>query len=572
MKALTVKVIILLLVTLMVIGTVGTAAAQEGDVLNILYWQAVSTMNPYLSGGTKDIHASSMVLEPLAVWNPDGEMMPRLAVDIPTVANGGVAEDLMSITWTLRDDVVWADGTPVTTDDVIFTWEYCTNPEGGCASAQNYDDIESVEAGEGNTITITFNVVKPFPYDPFVSAVAPIIQKTQFEDCLGAAAAQCTDANFNPIGTGPYMVDEFRANDVVTFVANPNYREEGKPYFQNVVFKGGGDAESAARAVLETGEADYAWNLQISPAVLTQMEDAGNGTVVTAFTASIERIQVNQTNPSPDLGDNRSLYMAGENPHPFLTHPAVKQAMSISIDRNIIAEQLYGNGGKGTCNYINGPAAVVSTNNDACLVQDIEGAKALLDEAGIVDTDGDGIRELDGVPLSVLYQTSTNAVRQSTQALVKQWWEEIGIETELRNIDAAVFFGGDPSSPDTYQKFYADIEMFTSGPSGTDPTSFVVRYTCAEMPGPDNGWLGRNEIRFCNEEYDALYNELLVTGDQDARAELVIAMNDLIVQDGALIPVTFRGDVSAHNNTLEGVWINGWDSEMWNVQDWTRAG
>jgi peptide/nickel transport system substrate-binding protein len=312
LKALTVKVIILLLVTLMVIGTVGTAAAQDGDVLNILYWQAVSTMNPYLSGGTKDIHASSMVLEPLAVWNPDGEMVPRLAAEIPTVANGDVAEDLMSITWTLRDDVVWADGTPVTTDDVIFSWEYCTHPEGGCASAQNYDDIESVVAGEGNTITINFNVVKPFPYDPFVSAVAPIIQKAQFEDCLGAAAAQCTDANFNPIGTGPYMVDEFRANDVVTFVANPNYREEGKPYFQNVVFKGGGDAESAARAVLETGEADYAWNLQISPAVLTQMEAAGNGTVVTAFTASIERIQVNQTNPSPDLGENRSLYMDGQ--------------------------------------------------------------------------------------------------------------------------------------------------------------------------------------------------------------------------------------------------------------------
>lgn len=566
------RIISVALIALVAFGAFGGVAAQEGDVLNILYWQAVSTMNPYLSGGTKDIHGSSMVLEPLAGWNPDGELIPRLAVDIPTIENGGFAEDLMSITWTLRDDIVWSDGTPVTPEDVIFTWEYCTHPEGGCASLDSYSDIESVVAGEGNTITINYEVVKPFPYEAFVGAVAPIIQKAQFADCLGAAAAQCTDANFNPIGTGPYMVDEFRANDVVTFVANPNYREEGKPYFQNVVFKGGGDAESAARAVLETGEADYAWNLQISPQVLSSMEAAGNGTVVTAFTASIERIQLNQTNPDPDLGENRSLYMDGQNPHPFLTHPAVKRAMGMAIDRNLIAEQLYGNGGRGTCNYINGPAAVVSPNNDDCLVQDIEGAKALLDEAGIVDTDGDGVRELDGVPLSVLFQTSTNAVRQSTQALVKQWWEEIGIATELRNIDAAVYFGGDPASPDTYQKFFADVEMFTSGPSGTDMTSYVQRYTCDQMPGPDNGWLGLNELRFCNEEYDALYEQLLVTGDQEERAQIIIAMNDIIVQDGAKIPLVFRGDVSAHSNTLEGVWINGWDSEMWNVQDWTRAG
>ena len=192
----------ILLVVLITIGALGGVAAQEGDTLNILYWQAVSTMNPYLSGGTKDIHASSMVLEPLAVWNPDGELIPRLAADIPTIENGGFAEDLMSITWTVRDDIVWSDGTPLTVDDVIFSWEYCTHPEAGCASINFYDDIESVVAGEGNTITINFEVVKPFPYDPFVSAQAPIIQKAQFENCLGAEAAQCTEANFYPIGTG----------------------------------------------------------------------------------------------------------------------------------------------------------------------------------------------------------------------------------------------------------------------------------------------------------------------------------------------------------------------------------
>ena len=113
--------------------------------------------------------------------------------------------------------------------------------------------------------------------------MTPIIQKAQFEDCIGAASLECSEENFGPIGTGPYVVEDFRVNDVVTYTANPNFREEGKPYFSRQVFKGGGDAESAARAVLETGEADYAWNLQISPAVLSAMEAAGNGTVIAGF-------------------------------------------------------------------------------------------------------------------------------------------------------------------------------------------------------------------------------------------------------------------------------------------------
>ena len=187
-------------------------------------------------------------------------MVPDLAEFIPTLENGGVSEDLTTITWKLKDGVVWSDGSPLTVDDLIFTWEYCTHEEGGCSTKHFYNDVVSMEDIGGNQIKITFGVAKPNPYDPFVSQSAPILQQAQFADCMGAMMSACTDQNFAPIGTGPFMVDEFRPNDVVTYVANPNYREEGKPHFDRVVFKGGGDAESAARAVLETGEADYAWN------------------------------------------------------------------------------------------------------------------------------------------------------------------------------------------------------------------------------------------------------------------------------------------------------------------------
>jgi peptide/nickel transport system substrate-binding protein len=571
MKRSNLRIVSVLLLLLAFSGALSLVSAQE-DTLNILYWQAPSTMNFYLAGGTKEIDASSLTLEPLARYNENGEMIPWLVEEIPTVENGGVSEDLTQITWKITPGLLWSDGTPFTSADVIFTWQYCTDEATGCSYAEKFDDITSIEAVDDTTVTITFGVPKPFPYSPFVGQESSVLQKAQFEACIGAAAQGCTDQNFNPIGTGPYVVEEFRANDVITFVANPNYRVEGKPSFQRVVFKGGGDAESAARAVLETGEADYAWNLQIAPEILNSMAGAGLGQVLVAFGTSVERIHLNQTNPDPALGEMRSVWVEdGSNAHPFLTDPVVWQAMSMAIDRGLIASQLYGAAGQPTCNVLPAPPIYASTNNDACLTQDIAGAVAMLDEAGIVDSDGDGIREYNGIPMRILYQTSTNAVRQSTQALIKQWWSEIGIEAELKNVDAAVFFGGDPASPDTYGKFYADVEMFTNNFAGTDPESYMAQFQCSSISGPDNNFLSSNLGRWCNPDYDALVAEMAQTSGVEARAAIAIQMNDLIVQSGALLPLVHRGDVSANSNALEGVLMNAWDAEPWNIADWTRA-
>ncbi|MYD09649.1 MAG: peptide ABC transporter substrate-binding protein [Chloroflexi bacterium] len=561
------------LALLFIISTLfgGVGVAQDTSEVTILYWQAASILNPYLSSGTKDNDASAIVLEPLANFGPDGALVPVLATEIPSPDNGGISDDLTSITWNLRDDVVWSDGTPFTSEDVVFSYDYCTHPDGGCVQSDEFEGIVSVEAMGPHQVTITFDAPKPYPFLPLVAQTTPILQKAQFGDCMGAEMAACTDANFAPIGTGPFMVEDFRPNDVVTYVRNPNFRDAdmGKPFFDRVVFKGGGDAESAARAVLETGEADYAWNLQISPAVLDSMEAAGNGQIAVAFGQAIETIWINPTDVSPD-NPNRSVWMAdGSNAHPFLTNQTITQAMSMAIDTTIIAEQLYGRSGYATCNFINAPAAAVSPNNPCD--QDIAGAIALLDEAGIVDTNGDGFREYNGHELRVQYQTSTNAVRQNTQALIKQWWSEIGIDTELRNIDAAVYFGGDPGSPDTFQKFYSDVEMYTTGSSSPDMEGFLGNNRCGQAPTPDNNWTGSNTPRFCNADYDAILDELSGTAGEAARAALFLQLNDLLVQEYALIPLVYRSSAaSAFHNSLGGVEMNGWDSEMWNIEDWYR--
>ena len=546
------------------------AQAERGASghLNIIYWQAPSILNPYLSGGTKDVEASSIVLESLARYNNEGILVPWLAESIPTVENGGVSADLMSITWTLREGLLWSDGTPVTSADVAFTAEYCMHPEGGCAQLRQFQDVEAVEIVDDRTVTVRFSVPKPVPYGPFVTQAAPILQRAQFENCTGTRAPECTDANFNPIGTGPFRVVEFRPNDVIQFEANPNYRDPALPHFQTITFKGGGDAASAGRAVMETGEMDYAWNLQLAPDVIATMAQGGRGVPISAFGTLVERLEVNLTNPSPDLPPETRSTRA--EPHPILSDIRVREALSLAIDRALLVEVGYGIAGQPSCNLVPAPAMFASTANDACLVQDMDRARALLDEAGWT-VGADGIRvNAEGTRLVLDYMTSTNAVRQDFQALIQQWWREIGVEANLRNINASVFFGGDPGSPDTFQKFYADISMYANNFAGTDPEQYLGAYRCGFEPRPETQWQGENINRFCDPAYDALHLQLAQTSNLEERARIARELNDILMQNFVIIPLVHRGRVDAHSNTLGGVVMNTWDTGLWNIAEWHR--
>ena len=546
------------------------AMAERGadGHVNVIYWQAPSIMNPYLSAGTKDIEAASVVIEPLGRFDQDGNMVAFLAEEIPTVENGGVSDDLKQITWKLKEGLMWSDGTPVTSADAKFTADYCMHPEGGCAQAAKFDGVDSIETPDDLTIVINFTDPKPNPYQAFMGGLSPILQAAQFADCLGAKAPECTEANFNPIGTGPFVVDEFRPNDVISLSANPNYRDPDKPAFATMTLKGGGDAAAAGRAVLETGEFDYAWNLQLAPEVIEEMAKGGKGTPVSGFGTLVERIEMNMTDPSSDLPEGERA--TEKHPHPILSDLKVRKALSMAIDRELLVEIGYGQAGRATCNLVPAPEMFASPNTD-CIGQDMEGAKALLEEAGWTDSDGDGIRDKDGEKLSLLFQTSTNAVRQDFQALIKQWWQEIGVETELRNVSGSGFFGGDPGSPDTFQKFYADVEMYANNFDGTDPEPYLAQHTCEKAPKPSSQWQGENINRYCDPEFDKLVNELGQTGELSKRAEIAIKLNEMLTKESyVIVPLVDRGRVSAHSNSLGGVVLNTWDSELWNVADWHR--
>ncbi|HMO57235.1 MAG TPA: peptide ABC transporter substrate-binding protein, partial [Roseiflexaceae bacterium] len=557
------------------------AGRGAGGTLRILYWQAPVFLNPHLAVGTKDFDAARLIVEPLAAMGPAGVPVPMLAAEIPTIENGGVSEDLTTVTWKLRNDILWSDGSPFTAADVVFTYNYCADPATACTTNSAFTGASAVEALDDYTVQITWAAPNANPYQMFVANNGGILQQAQFGNCIGAGAATdaaCQTANLAPIGTGPYKIREFRPGDVGIYEINENYRNPDQPFFTEVQFKGGGDATSAARAVFQTGDTDYAWNLQVEAAVLEQLiTQGGQGTLLSIKGSSVERIVVNFSNPDPALGDNRS---EPNQPHPFLTDLAVRQAMMLAIDRKTIAEQLYGPAGDPTCEIVTtlpyvDPADKFGGRNTCSLADgtpDFDGAKKLLEDAGWVDTNGNGSRDKNGVELVVSYQTTINPVRQRTQAIVKANLAQIGIVVNLRAIDASVFFSSDIGNPDTLGKFYADLQMYTNSYDQPDPQNYLEQWKGSEAGARANEWRLSNDGDYVNAEYDALFEQLTSTTDAEARIELIRQMNDILINDVAIIPLVARSQVtSGYNNKLQGLNGNPWDSEMWNVAEWSMA-
>lgn len=542
-----------------------TATAAADDTLRLLYWQAPTILNPHFSSGFKDSEASRITLEPLASFDAEGNMVLFLAAEEPTLDNGGVAADGTSVTWKLKEGITWSDGTPFTAEDVAFTYEFIVNPEVATVNAGTYELVERVEAIDDTTVQITFKEPNPAWYLVFTGTEGMVLPKHMFEDYNGPNGREAP-ANTMPVGTGPYRVTSFTPGDVIVFEANSNYRDADQLAFSRVELKGGGDATSAARAVLQTGDVDYANNLQVEAAILEQLEAAGQGEVVANFGSLVERVIINFTDPNQATADGETS--STEFPHPFFSDRLVRQAVNLALDRDTIAAQIYGPTGQATTNFLVAPDPFASGNTS--YDYDPEAAAALLDAAGWVDSNNNGTRDKDGQEMQVVFQTSVNPVRQKTQEIVKQSLEQIGIGVELKSIDASVYFSGDPASRETLDRFSADLQMFATGNTNPDPGSYMQTYTCDEIAQKANSWSGSNYARYCNPEYDALWQQAAATLDPEERQDLFIQMNDLLIEDAAVMPIVHRADVSGVSNRLTGINLTPWDLSTWNIAEWSR--
>ncbi|PYN96318.1 MAG: hypothetical protein DMD91_21920 [Candidatus Rokuibacteriota bacterium] len=416
-----------------IFASVGSAAAQPkpafaptkrggGGLVKTLWWQAPTLLNPHFANGTKDQDASRIFYEPLGTYDPDGNIVPILAAEVPSLQNGLVTKDGLSVTWRLRKNVAWHDGKPFTADDVVFNWEYVMDSATAAVTSGQYRDIARIDKLDAHTVKIVFKTPAPFWSAPFCGPTGMLIPKHLFEAFKGARSREAP-TNLKPVGTGPYRFVDFKPGDVVRGELNPTYHAVNRPFFDQIEMKGGGDAVSAVRAVIQTGEYDYAWNMQVEDDILKRLEQGGKGKAELALGGNIEHIQLNNTDPWKEVDGERSSI---KTTHPFLTDPAVRQALNLLVDRASVQEQIYGRAGIATANFLNAPSRVQSKNLKWEF--NVDKANQILDAAGW-KRGGDGVRTKDGRRLKLVYQTSINAPRQKNQQIVKQACSRAGIAT-----------------------------------------------------------------------------------------------------------------------------------------------
>jgi peptide/nickel transport system substrate-binding protein len=535
--------------------------AGGGGTLKLLWWQGPTLLNPHFAVGTKDQDGSRLFYEPLAAWDSKAELRAVLAAELPTRDNGGLAADGKSVTWKLKEGVQWHDSQPFTADDVVFNWAYARDPATAAVTTGSYNTV-TVEKIDQHTVKVSSETPMTFWADAFVGSNGMIIPKHLFEAYSGSKSREAP-TNLSPVGTGPYLFKDFRPGDLVTGVINPNYHQPHRPYFDAVEMKGGGDATSAARAVLQTGEYDLAWNLQVEDEVLSRLEAAGKGSIRVTEGGNLEMIQLNSTDPNVEVDGERSSI---KTVHPTLSDPAVRQAISLLVDRESVHKYIYGRGGAVTPNVVFNPARFKSSSTS--FEFNVDKAIAVLENAGW-KLGSDGIRAKDGKELKYLFQTSTNGPRQKTQQIVKQSFKKAGIEVELKSVISSVFFSSDVANPDTYPHFYADLQMYTTGPTLPDPQLWLQLFLSTEVAQKSNKWQGRNIPRWRNAEFDTVYKQAAAELDPVKRAALIIKLNDLVITNVVAIPVVTRPSVAAVTKGLQAE-LSGFDSYIWDLANWYK--
>lgn len=548
-----------------------TQERGAGGELRIIAWQAPSVAAPHSGSGEVDFVAAAPVLEPLLHYLPDGTIIPNLVTDVPSIENGLLAPDLSTATFTLLPDITWSDGEPFTSRDVQFTWQWITTESNASSNFSVWDPIASIETPDDLTVVVTYKTPSLAWFDPFTGNYnGPIYPAHVFGD----DPANKNDAFLsNPIGTGPYVIDTFATDDQVTYVMNERYREPTKPYFSRVLLKGGGDPAASARAVCQTGEFDFGWNIQVEPEVRQQIESDGDrGAIYSIPGVLVEQLTFNLSDPNTEVDGQRSQK---DTPHPILGDLAVRRALSLAVQRDVMAERFYGDGQPPASNVLTGIPAFTSPNTSWAF--DPEQAGQMLDEAGWV-LDGD-VRKKDGVELALTVAASTSSVRQKEQAVLKENWGRIGVRVEIPSIAPEIYFDGSPGNDQNPQHKYRDADIAANGPTSPIPTDYLSQW----YAGPDgenisqkeNDWQRVNTLRWQNAEYDALYESLAQETDLAKAQETAIALNDLIIDQAVTIPLVQRTDspyALSHRLRPENIAIGPrFAISLWNIANWNAA-
>ncbi len=538
-----------LIIVALVGGVFAPVAAQGGEVLRVDLTQQMDTLNPLYTNMWFSTTVMDLYLSP--PWFIDDALnpVPVLVTEIPSAENGGLSEDGTVITLTLRDDIVWSDGTPITSEDFVFTYDMIMDPANTPSSRFPFDErVASVEAPDPSTVVVTFNdAYAPWLSVLFTNAYVPLpkhVLQSVFESEGNIDLAAWNRAP--EVGSGPFTFVEWQDGSLMRFVKNENWFGD-EPAIDEIFIRFVPD-DATVVAALVTEDTDV--GTFIAYGDVPALEESG--------LINVELV------PS---GYNEGWFfnVSPETAHPAMLDVNVRKAVVMGVNRDQINTDLnLGITYTAASFWENSPYA---RPDAAPLPYEPEMAAQLLDEAGWVDSDGDGIRDKDGIPLELRLVTNQRQIRVDVQVVAQQQLAEIGVALTLENYPSEVFFGSYIDDAPTARGRY-DIQEFSSSTNFPDPSS--TRWTCSQIPTDDSPD-GINDQGYCNPEFDALLAQSDSTTDIEARIELFHQMDQIVTDEVIWAGIWYDPDLWAINARFENTRVSGADP-FWNIANWTVAG
>jgi peptide/nickel transport system substrate-binding protein len=512
----------------------------ERKLARFIFTQEFDTLNPYYTNMWFSAITHQLWLA--WAWDFDEENNPRpvLVSEIPSLDNGGISADGRVITLTLRDDIVWSDGEPITSDDFAFTYEMIVSPNNTVASTYPYDELESLETPDARTVVMTF--IEPFA--PWVGSLWHGILPAHILRPVFEAEGTIDNAAWNrepTVGAGPFVFAEWESGSFTRFVANDNYWL-GQPKIDEVFIRFVPDDASQVAALL-AGDGDL--GTFISYADIGALEGAG-----------LDIFSV----PS-GYNELWFFYLHPDNAHPALQDVRVRQAIALAFDRFAINQDLLLGLTEPAVSYWDN-TPYVDPDLDPW-PYDPERARQLLDEAGWIDTNGDGVRDKDGVELVLTYGTTTRAIRQDTQAVAQQNLAEVGIRVELYNYDPDIYFSGYGEGGPAAT---GELDIFEYSTTTDYPDPHTSDYLCSEIP-TDESPAGVNWAALCDEELDRLFRLQATQVDFEARQQTFWEISRILYEQVYILGVWRDPDIWAVSEQLQNVKLSG-ATPFFNIMEW----
>ncbi|RPI27339.1 MAG: peptide ABC transporter substrate-binding protein [Chloroflexota bacterium] len=517
-----------------------TSAPETSKVATFIFTQEFDTLNPLYTNMW--FSAITHQIWNCWPWDFDDENNPHpvMVTEMPSGDNGGISEDGTVITLMLRDDMTWSDGEPITSDDFKFTYEMNIDPKNAVASTHPYDLIESLETPDEHTVVITFA-------DPFAAWMGSLFHGILPAHILrpvyeADGTIDGAEWNLEPtVGCGPFVFAEWESVSFTRFEANDNYWF-GRPKLDEIFIRFVPDDASQIAAL-----------------------KAGDGDLGTFFSypdvPGLEEIGIKIYKVYSGYNEGWYFYLDPEKGNPALQDVRVRQALAMAFDRFSLAKDLLLG--------MTVPAVTLWDNMpyvDPTLEPwpyDPEMAKQLLDEAGWVDSNGDGTRDKDGVELVLTYGTTTREVRRDTQAVVQQQLAEVGVKLDLLNFESDIFFSGyAESGPAATGQL--DIFQYSTTPQFPDPDS--ADFLCSEIPS-DETPSGTNWEGWCDEELDALFRKQATEVDFTERQQTFYEISRHIFENVYWLGVWQDPDLWGVNSKLTNVRISG-GTPFFNIIEW----